>query len=47
MKKFTLEPNAVKNIDYIEKYFKQKLYKIKFVAKNSLSAYLYLPPEWS
>ncbi len=30
MRKFTLELNAAKNIDYIEKYFKQKLHRINF-----------------
>ncbi len=39
--------NAAKNIDYIEKYFKQKLRKIKFLTKNSVEAYLYLTLEWS
>ncbi len=37
MRKFTLELNAAKNIDYIEKCFKQKLHRIKFLKKkNSL-----------
>ncbi len=47
MKKFTLERNTAKNIAYIEKCFKQKLHRIKFTAKNSVGAYLYLPLEWS
>ncbi len=46
-KKFTLEQNAAKNIDYIEKCFKQKLYRLKFATKSSMDAYLYLSPEWS
>ncbi len=47
MKKFTLELNTAKNIDYIEKYFEQKLHKIKFSTKNSVDTYLYLPLGWS
>ncbi len=47
MKKFTLELNAAKNIDYIEKCFKQVLHRIKFATKNFLEAYLYPPLEWS
>ncbi len=43
--RFTLALNTAKNIDYIEKCFKQKLNKIKFPAKNSLDAYLYLSQE--
>ncbi len=46
MRKFTLELNAVKNIDYIEKCFKLKVYGIKFSTKNSVDVYLYLPLEW-
>ncbi len=42
-----LRLNAAKNIDYIEKWFKQKLRKIKFPTKNSVEAYAYLPMEWS
>ncbi len=34
-------------INYIEKYFKQKLHRIKFLRKNLLDACLYLPQEWS
>ncbi len=40
MRKFTLGLNAVKNTDYIRKYFKQKFCKIKFLQKIR---YLYLP----
>ncbi len=47
MKKFTLELSAAKNIDYIEKYFKGKLQRIKFPTKNSVDACLYLPLKWS
>ncbi len=47
MRKFTLELNTAKNIDYIEKCFKQKLHGIKFLTKNSVNTYLYLPLEWS
>ncbi len=43
----TLGLNATKIIDYIEKCFKRKLRKIKFPAKNSAEADLYLPQEWS
>ncbi len=39
--------NAAKIIDYIEKYFKRKLCRIKFPAKNSVEADFYLPLEWS
>ncbi len=45
--RFTLGLNAEKNTDYIEKWFKQKLHKIKFSTKNSKEANLYLPLEWS
>ncbi len=43
----TLGPNAAKIIDYVEKCFKRKLRKIKFPAKNSAEADLYLLQEWS
>ncbi len=39
MRKFTLELNAAKNTDYMEKCFKQKLYRIKFATENSVDAY--------
>ncbi len=39
MRKFTSWLNAAKNSDNIEKYFKQRLYRIKFPAKNSMGAY--------
>ncbi len=42
---FSLGLNAVKSINYIEKYFNQKLSKIKFPTKNSVGAYLHLPQE--
>ncbi len=45
--RFTLTLNTVKNIDYIEKLFKQKLSIIKFPAKNLVDSYLYLSQEWS
>ncbi len=45
--RFTLALNAVKNIDYIEKCCKQKLFIIKVPTKSSVSAYLYLPWKWS
>ncbi len=37
----TLGLNAAKIIDYIEKYFKRKLRRIKFPAKNSVKADFY------
>ncbi len=40
MKKLTLELKAAKNIDYIEKCFKNKLPRIKFATKNSVDAEL-------
>ncbi len=45
--RFFLGLKASKIIDCIEKCYKQKLHKIKFPTKNSESAYLYLPQEWS
>ncbi len=33
--KFTWALNAAKNIDYIENCFKQKLFVVKFLTKNS------------
>ncbi len=47
MKKFTLELNGAKNINYIEKCFKQMLHKIKFATKKFWDVYLYPPPECS
>ncbi len=35
--------NAAQNVNYIEKYLKQKLRRIKFPKKNLLDAYLYAP----
>ncbi len=40
--RFTLELNAAKHTNYIEKCFIQKLQRIKFPTENSLDAYLYL-----
>ncbi len=37
---FTLVPKTEKNIDYIKKFFKRKLRRIKFPMKNSLEPYL-------
>ncbi len=45
--RFALGQDSAKNIDYIEKSFKQKSFRIKFPTKNSLDIYLYLPEEWS
>ncbi len=42
MRKFTSELNATKNMDYIEKCFKQKLHIIKFATKNFLNTYVSL-----
>ncbi len=36
--RFTLGLNTAKNIDYIEKLFKQKLRKIKFSTENLVEA---------
>ncbi len=47
MCKITLGLDAAKITDYIEKLFKQKLFKIKFPTKNSEGAHVYLPQEWS
>ncbi len=41
MKNFPVGLNVGKNTDYIEKWFIQKLGKIKFPTKNSMDAYLY------
>ncbi len=46
MKNFILKSNTAKNIDYIDKCFKQKLHKIKFDTKNSTDTYLYLFLGW-
>ncbi len=43
----TLGLNAAKIIDYIEKCFKQKLYRIEFPVKNLVEADFYLLQEWS
>ncbi len=42
--RLTLRLNAATTTDYIKKYFKQKLSRIKYPTKNLLDAYLYLPP---
>ncbi len=36
--------NDAKNTDYIEKCFKQKLFRIKFYTKKSVGAYVLSPP---
>ncbi len=41
----TLGLNTAKDIDYIEKWFKQKLHRIKFPKENPVEAYLYVPQE--
>ncbi len=38
-----LQLNAAKTNDYIKKYFKKKLFVIKFHTKKSVGAYVYLP----
>ncbi len=45
--RFNLGLKTVKNADYIEKYFKEKLFGIKFPTKNSVDAYIYVTREWS
>ncbi len=47
MKKLTLGLNAAKNIDYIEKCFKQKLRRIKFPIRDSEDVCFYLSQEWN
>ncbi len=37
--RLTFRLNNAKNTDCIEKYFKQKLHRIKFSTKNSVNAY--------
>ncbi len=44
--RFTLGLNTTKNVDYIEKCFKQKLHRNKFPMKNSVDACL-LSQEWN
>ncbi len=44
---FTLGLNAAKSTNYIEKWFKLRLFKIKFSTKNSVETYLYLFQSWS
>ncbi len=39
MKKFTLGLHAAKNIDYIENCVRGKLYRIKFLKKNSVEVF--------
>ncbi len=43
--RFTLGLNAEENTNYLKKSFKQKLFRIKFPAKNSVDASLYIPQE--
>ncbi len=43
--RFTLGRDATKNTDYIKKFLKQKLFRIKFTTKNSEDAYLYFSQE--
>ncbi len=45
--RFTLRLNTAKNINYMKKRFKSKLFRIKFPTKNSLGACVDLPQEWS
>ncbi len=45
--RFTFGMDAAENTNYIKKFFKLKLFKIKFSIKNSLNACLYLTQEWS
>ncbi len=40
--RFTLKLKAAINTDYIKEFFKRKLLRIKFPAKNSVDAYYYL-----
>ncbi len=47
MRKFNLPLNAAKNTDYVEKWFKQKLFGIKFPTKKAVGAYVYLLKEWN
>ncbi len=42
-----LGPDAVNNTNYIKKCFKQKLCRVKFLAKNSVDTCVYLLQEWS
>ncbi len=42
---FNLGLNGGKTANYIEKYFKEKLFRIKFPTKNSKDAFIYLPQE--
>ncbi len=39
--------NTAKNAHYIEKYFKENLFRIKYPTKKSVGAYIYLAEEWS
>ncbi len=45
--RFILGLKAVKCTDYIKKYFKQQLSKIRFLTKNSSDAYLHYLQKWS
>ncbi len=44
--KFTLGLKTAKNINYIKKCFKQKLFRIKITTKNLVGTYIYLSQEW-
>ncbi len=45
MRKFTLGLNAAKNIDYTEKFLKQKLRKIKFPQTHLMHVSTYAKSE--
>ncbi len=47
MRKFTLLLNAAKITDYNKQGLKKNVFTIKFSKKKSVSAYVYLPQEWS
>ncbi len=42
---FTLQQNAAKNTNYIQKCFTYKQFRIKFHTKNPGGAYVYNPPS--
>ncbi len=44
---FNLGLNTAKNMHYIEKSLKSKLFRIEFCRKKSANAYVYLLSEWS
>ncbi len=45
MRKFTLQLNAAKNTNYIEKCFKQKLFRTKFPTKKPVGRICLSPPR--